>query len=110
MKKMILLLAMVSGLFMVGEARTEGAWILWENFCTNGERECWKIESAYPNFSLCSSEIKRAYEEACKFHQPKNMPFNYCDSSTAGVTIMINGKIILNAAWKCLPDTVDPRK
>jgi hypothetical protein len=65
--KKLILLAMVLGLFVVvGGAKADGAWVLWEGTSTNKDSS-WKIVGAYPSYNSCiQSEEKRCQDFSVK--------------------------------------------
>lgn len=115
MKKMILVLAVMVVFLAVGKAKAEEAWILWEyeqmyekSVRTINE---WKIVGAYPMHTSCIQNEKticdryfqlwrKGIGEGC-FESWGGHSFHY--SSDAKDTIIL-------WEWKCLPDTIDPRK
>jgi hypothetical protein len=110
MKKLIML-AMVLGLVVVGTARGEGAWVLWENqftLITLGHWD-WTIIGAYPSYDLCTLAEARICEE--RLLEKKSQ----CRLSDGGhervIEIGNSGRAFeVKIEWKCLPESVDPRK
>lgn len=104
MKKMILFLAMVLGLLMVGTARADGAWVLWQQCLTFDNKEYWYIEEAFPSYESC----KAVLDSKLKLGQRNNPPVRY---------IPLDGYILkdkngnLNYYYlKCFPESIDPMK
>jgi hypothetical protein len=88
------------GLVIFGYAELCNAqnWVLWEGRDKNKDSNTvWTIESAFPSYKLCTDRIKNICGD-------KNMDY----SSYTCAKFNYLGY----AAWyyKCLPDTVDPRK
>ena len=61
MKKLILL-AMVIGLFTVGEAKADGAWVLWQK--AEITKTTWIIEGAFSSYATCIQNEVSACKEA----------------------------------------------
>jgi hypothetical protein len=111
MRKLIML-AMVIGLLVVGEARADGAWVLWESSgSVNNQTWTWTIIGGYPLHNSCLQEeeaICMKHQQAWKSADAKAS----CSKSWGGHSLLVNtegGKYYL-WEWKCLPETVDPRK
>ena len=89
---------MVFGLFVVREARADGAWVLWEEHPLSQPK--WIICGAYPSYETCiqAEEFSRglASDNRCKLCEGGHYAF---DQKTR--------KLIY---WKCFPESVDPRK
>jgi len=93
-----ILLAIIFCLFVSSIANAECAWVLWEGRDKNiGSDTIWTIESAFPSYKLCTDRIKNICGTA-----------SMDDSSYTCAKFNFLGY----AAWyyKCLPDTIDPRK
>ena len=118
MKKLIML-AMVLGLFMVGTAKADGAWVLWQRLDYNKyssssgkwnmDYGTWSVYSAYPSYQACIEA-----EEAVCTGQAKYPKYTECfiDIGSGSYSVMHTGddKSQLIYYWKCLPELFDPRK
>jgi hypothetical protein len=103
MKSLLVRLGVILiGLTIFGYAEVCNAqnWVLWEGIDKNiGSKTIWTVESAFPSYELCINRIK-----------------NICAGSTSAMDYSSNTCTKFNylgyAAWyyKCLPETVDPRK
>ena len=88
-------------IFCYGDVcRAECAWVLWIGQDKKvGSNTIWTVEAAFPSYELCIKRIK-----------------NICAGGTSAMDDSSNTCSQYNylgyAAWyyKCLPDTVDPRK
>jgi hypothetical protein len=109
MKRLILfLLAMVIGLFTVGTARADGAWVLWEVKVKGphlgvqphqSDPTKWIIVGAYPSYDSCIEAEKfscGSVEDGCRL----------CE----GGHYRIDKTLRMTIYWKCFPESVDPRK
>jgi hypothetical protein len=96
MKK--ILLAVIFTICFSGLANAQNNWVLWEGRDKNiGSDTIWTIESAFPSHKLCTDRIKNICGTASMDYSSYTCTkFNYLGY----------------AAWyyKCLPDTIDPRK
>jgi len=120
MKKLIMLV-MVLGLFMVGTARADGAWVLWEGFGTrnvtysngkimysNGFHFSWSIIQGYPDYEMCvegkNNRISMWTNSSHEGFEPKirewGVVFKEISSNQLTQAIIFNG----------LPRTVGRRK
>jgi hypothetical protein len=105
------------GLLILGNAEVWGAecaWVLWASQYFGDERTgSWTIESAFPNYELCMKELNRNLEGMKKGFEraPRRGEIN---SFNYGFSFDIkdeSGKEKhVQFLWKCLPDTIDPRK
>jgi len=105
MRKMMIVLAMVIGLLMAGEAKAEGAWVLWESHSSDGYLH-WQIEAAFPSYKECrvhqASRCQRWYNMLANSETLRNN----CPESIFG----FSGDKNLEIYYKCFPESVDPRK
>jgi hypothetical protein len=116
--KKLLFLAMVLGLFMVGTARAEGAWVLWEKYQVSESKVPnaryqeivfteWRIIEAFENKKSCSDDLEQHINEYVKagWTVPESnrhrvfRPSPYLPETTSWIRELI-----------CLPESVDPRK
>lgn len=89
--KRLLVLVMVIGLFTVGTARADGAWVLWEKGWAEGYQESWSVISAFPSYKLCMEKLEvEAYWSQYRVYGKEHKK--------------------LNVIYECLPESVDPRK
>jgi hypothetical protein len=109
------------GLFTVGTARADGAWVLWEK-CQVSESEVpnaryqeiifteWKIIEAFENKKSCSVDLDRHIDEYAKDGW-KIAEFNhrrvFRRSPVLPETTSYESQI---RELICLPESVDPRK
>lgn len=98
---------MVIGLLVVGTARADGAWVLWER----DERMApprWEIIAAYPSYIACFRDADVACNERVEAYSNSGLKTNKCIMIRGGYYHMIDKN--LGTEWKCLPESVDPRK
>lgn len=88
--------------------RADGAWVLWEKNYRYAPLE-WRIEGAYPSYDACVKKEMEACKEKEEAYQPKLNPNSKCITTLGGHYHTVVGTQ-LTTEWKCLPDTVDPRK
>ena len=108
MKKLIML-AMALGLFTVGTARAEGAWVLWETrqlwSATLGlQQPVWHMIDNFPTAEQCKEYRKTMCEKALM------SGFTFDRSNCPSYLEGSDGKFITLSNFECLPDTIDPRK
>jgi len=119
--KNLILLAIVIGLFMVGTARADGAWVLWEKQYISESKGLshsvvnaggWEIRSAYPTYRLCLKAQKENFITGSAIQDTSSeilysFPYEY-------TMVVINSKdgtkTYITQELKCLPESVDPRK
>jgi len=99
MEKLILLVA-VLGLLMVGEARAEGAWILWQK--AQITKTTWIIEGAFPSCTACIQNEVSVCKESASVLEHK------CEAIEGQHFISFSNS--RSITWMCLPESVDPRK
>ena len=107
MKKLTLfLLAMVLGLLFlaVGKANAEGAWILW--FHTEGwnnEKIRWLPIEGFQTYNNC----KKALDDNCKSFSTTG---GWTNQGNCDFMLMFGDRGYLLNGYKCLPESIDPRK
>ncbi len=84
---------------------SQNAWVLWHKTLPPGLHEWWEIINGFPSFKDC----KEAQGSLCRSYARFNKERDLVDNCPDIIDFQRNGK-----AWtyefKCLPDTVDPRK
>jgi hypothetical protein len=121
MKKMILAFLVMVMFLIVGKANADGAWVLWEQGYSLADRSSsvpWHIVGAYPSHDACVEQESAI----CMRRQQLAIESKYwddvkCIKSWGGHMLSISkGKgnppdyKDFNSEWKCLPESVDPRK
>jgi hypothetical protein len=143
MKKLIIL-AMMLGLFMVGTARADGAWILWYKYdqisyypksTINKEAIFidsffehlypWELVEAFPTYGACQKVLQEKLEYQGKWFTPYTIPSSKVSEEWEPIKVEVlkgTSDIMIHIyqknggfdkyymKWKCLPESVDPRK
>jgi hypothetical protein len=83
-------------------ASAECAWVMWQRVVAPTLEE-WELYAAHPTIAACSQALKTQAKVALS--RPS------ADANWRGDTdvIVMVRNINLGYAWRCLPDTVDPR-
>lgn len=114
----VILAVMIVATLAYGEER-KGicGWVLWESQLisvggTTGGTVGWEINSAFPNYELCMKQLDTFLAHyATSF---KKMPNTKVDLAVNGVIVTVTGEggkeNFYQFFYKCLPDTIDPRK
>lgn len=92
---------------MVGTARAEGAWVLWKKDFRTPPPE-WEILGAYPSYEICIQEERLECERQAKAYSHTKKT-SECVEVQGGYYHMVDG-LHGGTLWKCLPESVDPRK
>lgn len=100
------MLAMVLGLFTVGTARADGAWVLWNciEFERNGNQK-WDIGESFTTAEECKSYLNQWCSNMRKNPYPGSQWLNPCM-----YRINMEGSGWIRSSFICLPESVDPRK
>ncbi|MGA2465530.1 MAG: hypothetical protein ABSH06_14385 [Thermodesulfobacteriota bacterium] len=102
------------GLLILGNAEVcgaEGIWVLWTRTTTTGRPsapvayESWDIINGFPSFKQC----KEALELECKDRAYAHRMDDLSNDCPGGIVFIRKG-IEWMIYFKCLPDTIDPRK
>ena len=113
MKSLLVGLAIMFCLLMSNIAIAQCGWVLWSFHYLADERTCaCTIDSAFPNYELCMKQLNRNLEGMKKGFEAT--PGGKINSFDYGFSVDIkdeSGKEKhFKFLFKCLPDTVDPRK
>jgi len=113
MKSLLVGLAIIFCLLMSNIANAQCGWVLWTSQHFGDERTgAWTIDSAFPNYELCIKELNRNLEGMKKGFE--KTPRAKINSFNYGFSVDIkdeSGKEKhFQFLFKCLPDTIDPRK
>jgi hypothetical protein len=118
------LLALLLCFFLCSTARAECAWVLWfrESPTLPHDWEHWKINEAFPTYKDCSDAQERSFlslrSTLKNLKKSKGFPVEKVSITEVPNTWM-NVWITLETGkkeplgifeFKCLPDTIDPRK
>ena len=113
MKSLLVGLAIIFCLLMSNVANAQSAWVLW-GFQYLGDEQAgnWFVRSAFPNLELCTKELnsnleslKKAIEAWLRTNVSSfegGLLVNFRDESGKERRLVF--------LYKCLPDTIDPRK
>jgi len=119
MKSLLVKLGVILvGLAIFGYAavcKAQCAWVLWEFQITGGVEGSggWMINSAFPNYELCMKQLNKSLTYAeNSFKKTPNARVNLVVNGVIA-TVMEEGgkeKLLWQFLYRCLPDTIDPRK
>lgn len=105
MKKMILVLAMILGLFVVGEARADGAWVLWWRTNVLSDFK-WERIDAFTSCERC----KQQQQTECRKMLLTINGVTTIDGCPNCVTQIHKNGTFSEFDFMCVPKSVDPRK
>ena len=109
-----ILLAVVFVICFSGVANAQCAWVLWEKSTSRNHHDDkpWQLWFAYPQYEQCMEAGKIGAEEVEKRYK-KNAGDNARVSRFGGTGYIYpldEDDWILMTAFRCFPDTIDPRK
>ncbi len=116
--KKIILLTMFS--ILIGSTATaQCAWVLWSSTYAKAEVMSmtgqWTIEAAYPDYEQCFARQKKEFLASEPFFREAKWKIKPAEGSVIikefeflGIYKDFKPNFIYQ--WKCLPDTIDPRK
>lgn len=117
MKSLLVGLAIIFCLLMSNIANAQCAWVLWEQseFGSSSDKtkdyfRNWTIVGAFPTSSVClqtEEDLCKRREKLLKEHSSNCSCFKSWGGHTLTRTTE-DGFLVLE--FKCLPDTIDPRK
>ncbi len=105
MKKILFLgmLAMLLGL-LVGETKADGAWVLWFHSEESGKSGVrWLPIGGFPTYNNC----KKALDDNCKSFSTTG---GWTDQGNCDFILMLGDEGYILNGYKCLPESIDPRK
>jgi hypothetical protein len=105
MKRMILAILIMVMFLALGEARADGAWVLW--FRTNCLSDFkWERIEAFTSSESC----KQAQRIECKMILAPIKGTDILNGCPSYVTFVYKNGTTCEMDWICLPESIDPRK